>query len=262
MTDYQTIQVTQKNVGVFITLNRPEVHNALNEVMIAELTQAIQRAPDPANRYLCLSGAGKSFCAGADVQGMHRMAMNTFQENMASARQLADLFEALYQSPLPVIVHAKGNVFGGGVGLVAAADIVIAEAETIFSLSEVKLGLIPAVISPYLLQVMGVRQAKRYALTGEKFTASEAGQLGLVHQIVAGESVAAVLEELQATLLCGGPLAQQHIKRLFTQLSGRPIGPETHELSAQAIAERRACDEGREGLQAFLEKRPPAWRAK
>lgn len=262
MTNYQTIKVIHQNAGLFIILNRPEVHNALNDVMISELTEVIKNGhKDPVNRYLCLSGMGRSFCAGADLRGMQKMAANTFQENIEDARKLADLFDVVYRTPLPVIIHAKGSVFGGGVGLVAVGDIVLAEVETVFCLSEVKLGLIPAVISPYLIRVMGERQAKRYALTGEKFTAITASQLGLVHQVGGNEAIVKMLEELQATLVQGGPMAQHQIKNLFTHLSGQPLGPETHELTAQAIANVRASKEAKEGVQAFLEKRSPIWGA-
>lgn len=263
MTDYQTLRVTQQNAGIFIVLNRPEVHNALNEVMIAELTEAIQSCQaDLGNRYILLSGEGKSFCAGADIRWMRQMASYTFEENVADARKLAELYDALYKAPLPIIVHAKGSIFGGGVGLVAAADIVIADADTIFSLSEVKLGIMPAVISPYIIRAIGERYAKRYAITGERFTASDACHIGLVHQVVQTGTALAVLEKLQDTLLLGGPMAQRETKRLFAEVSSRPMSPEIHEVTAKAIAEARASKEGKEGLQAFLEKRVPSWGAK
>lgn len=260
MNDYQTIKVTQQNSGAFIALNRPEVHNALNEQMIAELTHAICHVQQNIQiRYICLSGEGKSFCAGADIRWMREMASYDFDKNVNDARKLADLFEAIYRACVPVIIRIQGNVFGGGVGLVAAADIVIAEADTFFSLSEVKLGIIPAVISPYLIRAIGERQAKRYALTGERFHAEEALRLGLVHQVVQPGTTLKILKHLQDNLILGGPKAQQRIKQLFADMSNRPISPQTHEDSAQLIAEIRASQEGREGLQAFLEKRPPLW---
>ncbi|WP_032113785.1 enoyl-CoA hydratase/isomerase family protein [Candidatus Paracaedibacter symbiosus] len=260
MTHYQTIKFEKIEAGVFITLNRPDVHNALNEAMIAELTEAISlSAEDPKSRYVMIQGAGKSLCAGADIHWMQQMANYTFQENVADARKLADLFKTIYQAKLPVIVHAKGSVFGGGVGLVAACDIVIAETETVFCLSEVKLGMIPAVISPYIIRAMGERQAKRYALTAERLTATEACQIGLVHQLVTSTQAEAELIKLQKALLLGSPMAQQHTKRLFKAVSNQPITQEVHEMTASAIAEARASLDGKEGLRAFLEKRQPSW---
>lgn len=260
MTEYQTLKIEHKNAGIFIALNRPEVHNALNEVMISELTTVIKAAEkDVSIRYLSLAGEGKSLCAGADIYWMRRAASNTFAQNVADAGKLADLFEAIYHARFPVIVQAKGSVFGGGVGLVAASDIVISEPDTVFCLSEVKLGVIPAVISPYVVRAMGERQAKRYTLTAERFLGQEAHTMGLVHQVAQAEEIPAILDNLQSSLLLGSPMAQQHAKQLLNEVSGRPISKETHEMTADAIAKARASDDGREGLTAFLEKRKPAW---
>lgn len=260
MTEYQTLKIEKKNAGVFLTLNRPEVHNALNDVMIAELTTVIKAAEkDSSIRYLFINGEGKSLCAGADIHWMRQAASNTFEQNVADARKLADLFEAIYHARFPVIVHAKGSVFGGGVGLVAASDIVIAETDTVFCLSEVKLGVIPAVISPYVIRAMGERQAKRYTITAERFSGQEAQAMGLVHQVVQAGEVPIILDRLQSSLLSGSPMAQQHAKHLLNEVSGLPISKETHEMTAHAIAEARASSDGKEGLQAFLEKRKPTW---
>jgi len=260
MTQYQTIKITKKNASVFITLNRPEVHNALNDVMISELTAAVKASEkDSTIRYLFISGEGKSLCAGADIHWMRKAAFNTFEQNVADARKLADLFQAIYHARFPVVVHAKGSVFGGGVGLVAVGDIVIAEHDTVFCLSEVKLGIIPAVISPYIIRAMGERQAKRYTITAERFSAGEACAMGLVHQVGEPEKIPSILDNLQASLLLGSPMAQQRVKCLFNEISGCPISKETHEITAHAIAEARASSEGKEGLQAFLEKSKPTW---
>lgn len=260
MTEYKTLKIEKKNAGAFITLNRPEVHNALNDVMIAELTAAIKAAEkELSTRYLFISGEGKSLCAGADIHWMRQAASNSFDQNVADARKLAELFEVIYQVRFPVIVHAKGSVFGGGVGLVAASDIVIAESDTVFCLSEVKLGIIPAVISPYVIRAMGERQAKRYIITAERFSGAQAHAMGLVHHVMAAEEIPTILTNLQSALLLGSPMAQQHAKRLLNEVNGRPISKETHEMTAHAIAEARASSDGKEGLQAFLEKRKPTW---
>jgi methylglutaconyl-CoA hydratase len=263
MTEYQTIKIKRQDAGAVIILNRPEVHNALNEVMIAELTAAVKTCiQEPSVRYLVVQGEGKSLCAGADIHWMRKAATNSFKQNVEDARKLADLFETIYWARFPVIIHAKGSVFGGGVGLTAVGDIVIAEPDTVFSLSEVRLGIIPAVISPYIIRAMGERQARRYTLTAERFSGEEAQAIGLVHQVVASESVPAILSDLQASLLLGSPMAQQHAKNLFNEISGCPIVKEVHELTARAIAEARASSEGKEGLQAFLDKRKPTWTQK
>lgn len=260
MTIYQTIQFERKAAGVFITLDRPEVHNALNDVMIAELTAAMKiSADDHESRYVMITGAGKSLCAGADIHCMRETAGYDFEENIADASRLAGLFEAIYQAKLPVIVHAKGAVFGGGVGLVAAGDIVIAETDTIFCLSEVKLGIIPAVISPYVIRAIGERQAKRLAMTAMRFSAVQAQQFGLVHYVGDTAKVAEELEVYQKALLQGSPMAQQHIKQLFRDVSRCTDPEDVQKVTIHAIAEARVSLDGKEGLQAFLEKRQPSW---
>lgn len=256
MTDFQTILLNKHNSYAEIILNRPDVHNALNEVMIAELTEAINHCDqDQEARYIKLSGAGKSFCAGADINWMRQMASYSVDQNIDDARKLANLFNTIYNASKPTIAYVKGSIFGGGVGLAAACDIVIADESAIFSLSEVKLGVIPAVISPYILRAMGERHATRYALTGERFMVMQAQQTGLVHLIADNNSEGLV----EGNLLLGSPVAQQHTKSLFREVASRPISKETHEITAKAIAQARASVDGIEGLQAFLEKRKPAW---
>lgn len=260
MVEFQTIFIRKNSSCVEIVLNRPEVHNALNELMIAELTTVIKQCDqDPAVRFIKLYGEGKSFCAGADVNWMRQMAGYTFDQNVADARKLADLLYAIYHVSKPTIAYVKGSIFGGGVGIAAACDIVIAQQDAIFSLSEVKLGVIPAVISPYILQAMVGRQAKRYALTGERFNAEEAYRIGLVHYIATDMQTQDYLETIEKSLLLGSPTAQQHIKELFNQVISLPVDPKTSEMTAEAIAKARSSLDGIEGLQAFLEKRKPSW---
>jgi methylglutaconyl-CoA hydratase len=260
MKEYRTIKVTQKETSLFITLNRPEVHNALSHEMVSELTQILKDIEKESTvRHVFLKGEGKNLCAGADIREMHQSALNTFEENKENAKKLADLFHLIYHIRFPVIVHAKGMIFGGGVGLVAASDIVIAETETVFCLSEVKLGIIPAVISPYIIQAMGQRQAKRYSLTAECFSAKEAYGMGLVHQVGRSEEIPFLLDTLKTSLRLGSPTAQQHVKCLFNEISQGDFSQKRGEMTAHAIAQARASEDGKEGLQAFLDKRKPTW---
>ncbi|CAK0745523.1 methylglutaconyl-CoA hydratase [uncultured Gammaproteobacteria bacterium] len=251
--------VRPDGVGV-VTLNRPEVHNAFNDQVIAELTVTLRQLGDnPAVRAVVLRAAGRSFSAGADLGWMKRMASYRHEENVADAMALADLMFTLDRLPKPTIAAVQGAAFGGGVGLVACCDIAIAAQDAVFSLSEVKLGLIPAVISPYVLAAIGPRAARRWFLTGERFDAAEALRLGLVHQVVPREALDAAVEAMIVSLDAGGPQAQAAAKELIFAIAGRPVDAALGHDTAERIAGRRASPEGREGVGAFLDKRPPAW---
>ena len=231
-----------------ITLARPDRHNAFDADLIGELAEAfvgVGRA-----RVVILAGEGKSLSAGADVDWMRAGVDLSQDENVADANALRRMLEAIDGCPAPVVARVQGYALGGGAGLVAAADIAIAAADAVFAFSEVKLGIIPAVISPFALAKIGPSAARRYFLTGERFDAETALRIGLVHEIA--DDLDSAVDRVVAELLSGGPHAVRWAKRLIKE---RPDGPET----ARWIAERRASDEGQEGLRAFLDKRPPAW---
>jgi methylglutaconyl-CoA hydratase len=246
-----------------ITLDRAEKHNAFDDKMIAELLKALEDIEsDETIRLLVLRAAGKNFSAGADLDWMRRMADYDHEQNLADAMQLARLMYSLNRLNSPVIALVQGASFGGGVGLIAACDIAIASSDAIFSLSEVRLGLIPSVISPYVIAAIGARAARRYFLTGERFDAGRALQLGLVHEVVDPESLDACLQRCIDELLSSGPKAQAAAKDLIHHVDRRAIDESLIEETARRIAEIRASDEGREGLDAFLQKRKPDWMGK
>ena len=260
--DGLTLQTDARGVAT-LTLNRPEKHNAFDDRMITDLLQALDNiGKDKSVRVLVLRAAGKSFCAGADLDWMRRMADYDFAQNLADARRLAQLMYRLNRLHKPVIARVQGASYGGGVGLIACCDIAIASDNAIFSLSEVRLGLIPSVISPYLIAAIGSRAARRYFLSGERFDAARALQLSLVHEVVEPESLDARLEQCIDALLNSGPIAQAAAKDLIAQVQGRAIDESLIEETARRIAEVRASDEAREGLTAFLEKRKPDWNRK
>ncbi len=261
---FETILLTIDEVGVCsLTLNRPEVHNAFNEIMIEEISQALESVDDhPGIRVLTLRGAGKSFCAGADINWMRRMADYSEAQNVEDAGKMSSMMHRLYQFPRPTVAMIHGNVFGGGVGLVACCDIAIASEETIFSLSEVKIGLIPSVISPYVVEAIGVRNARRYFLTGERFNAATAFSLGLIHEWHDSEHFHQSDQKILKELLQSAPSAQTTAKAQLQNVVAKPITPELRDETIRMIANVRASDEGREGTSAFLDKRPPSWRHK
>lgn len=244
-----------------ITMARPEKHNAFDDVLIADLTAAFETAGrDDAVRVVVLEAEGKSFSAGADLGWMQRMADYSDAENLADARKLAGMVRTLNELPRPTIARVQGAAFGGGVGLVAACDIALASHAASFCLSEARLGLIPSVISPYVVEAIGARAARRYFLTAERFDADEAHALGLVHEVVPRERLNGRLEELIGCLLDNGPDAMAASKDLIRRVASGPVDDAMVEDTAQRIADIRATDEGREGVQAFLEKRGPKWR--
>jgi methylglutaconyl-CoA hydratase len=255
------IDVAQRNDIALVTLNRPEVHNAFDEASIAQLTDALLALDDdPRARAVVLLGAGESFCAGADLKWMERMAGYAYEQNLADAGGLARLLWTLANLSKPTIARVHGNAFGGGVGLVACCDIAIAAQQASFALSEAKLGLIPATIAPYVIEAIGARRARRYMLTAETFDAGEAYRIGLVHDLVPSvEELDTRINEVLGALLVAGPQAQVAVKALVRAVAHRPIDERVVSDTAERIAKVRASEEGREGIAAFLARRSPAW---
>lgn len=245
-----------------VTLARPEVRNAFDDILISELTRVFEElGGDTETRVVMLAGDGPSFCAGADVAWMRKAGGYSRAENEADAEKMAKMLRGIDACPKPVVALVHGAAIGGGVGLVAAADIAIAAEGTIFALSEVKLGILPSVISPYVLASIGPRAARNLFLTGDRFDALEAHRIGLVHAVVPGSELAAAGAKKAASLSTSGPEAVGAAKRLIAQVTGQSPD-EAMALTVRTIAERRASDEAKEGLTAFLEKRPPSWAAK
>ena len=243
----------------WVTLTRPEVHNAFDDTLIAELSAVLGGfASDERVRAVVLGAQGRSFSAGADLNWMQRMAGYSERENLDDARALADLMRRLYELPKPTLALVQGPTYGGGVGLVACCDIAIAAETANFCFSEVRLGLIPAAIGPYVIAAMGERAARRYFLTAETFSAREAMRFGLVHDVVPDEALRDIGRRVIKALLRGGPNAQVAAKDLILTISGRPLD-DLAEETAKRIARLRVSEEGREGIAAFLEKRKPGW---
>ncbi len=257
---YETLE-TQFTQGVaLIWLNRPELRNAMDDTVIAELTDAFERAgEDDEVRAIMLAGRGSAFCAGGDLNWMKRARDFTPEENRADAAGLARMLRTIYANPKPVVARVHGPAFAGGMGLVAACDIAVASTDARFCLSEVRLGLIPATISPYVLRAIGEPKARRYFLTGEVFEAAEAYRIGLVHELCPPAELDAAVNGLLGALLQGGPAALEACKRLIREVSGRPIDDALAADTAARIAAARASDEGQEGIAAFFGKRRPAW---
>ncbi len=262
----QHLQKTLDARGVLtLQLNRPEVHNAFGEQLIQEMIKALEAAgDDPAVRMLMVTGAGKSFSAGADVHWMSSMAAAGAEENEQDAQHLARMLRRLNYFPKPTLARVNGAAFGGGVGLLACCDIIIAADSAQFALTEVRLGLVPAVISPFVVRRMGESQSRRFFLTGERFDAHAAQQLGLVHSVTSGFELDAAVNAQIDLLLQGGPMALKQAKRLVFNVAGHDNTRQRQidEDNARLIARLRVSEEGQEGLRAFLEKRLPSWRQK
>jgi methylglutaconyl-CoA hydratase len=245
-----------------ITLSRPEVRNAFNDAVIAELTEAFQSLGQRDDvRAIVLAAEGPAFCAGADLNWMRRMADYTRAENLADAAKLAEMLRVMFECPKPTLARVQGDVFAGGVGLVAACDIAVSVDAATYCLSEVKLGLIPATISPYVIRSMGARAAHRYFLTAERFSAAEAHRIGLVHEVVGADALDAKVDELLKALTSASPYAVRACKRLVQDVAGREITADLIASTVAGIADIRASEEGREGVQSFLQKRKPSWLA-
>lgn len=263
---FSTLEVSTRGAGVAqVTMSRPAVFNAFDEAMVAELDAAFEAlGADDTVRVIVLAGAGPHFSAGADLQWMQRASQASLEWNVEDARRFASMMARVQQCPKPTVARLQGAALGGGVGLACACDIAVAADTASFAVSEVKFGILPSVIGPYLIHAVGARQAQRLALTAARIGAEEARQIGLVHTVAPLDQLDVVLDQAVAALLAAGPQAQRELKQLFGRLSGHPAGPvspEVQELCAQTIARVRGSDEAREGFAAFLEKRPAAWRA-
>ncbi|BAI73758.1 enoyl-CoA hydratase (plasmid) [Azospirillum sp. B510] len=245
-----------------VTMNRGDVHNAFNEQVIADLTSAFRRlGEDPAVRVVLLRGVGKSFSAGADLSWMKRMAGYSHAENLADALGLATMLRTLDECPKPTVAVVQGPAFGGGVGLVSACDIAIGVETATFALSEVRLGIIPAAISPYVIAAIGERACRRYFLTGERFGAAEAHRIGLLHELTNAGGLEEAVARTVRTLMDSAPTAVTAAKELIRAVARRPLTEEVMRDTAERIARQRASAEGKEGVGAFLDKRTPSWRS-
>lgn len=243
-----------------VFLNRPDVRNAFNESSIAELTRVFEQlSQDVTLRAIVLGGHGKAFCAGADLGWMREMAGFDWERNRADAQQLADMLWAIYNCPVPVVGRIHGDCFAGGVGLAAVCDVLVAAEGVNFCLSEARLGLLPGTISPYVIRAMGEQAARRYFATAERFSAAQAHAFGFVHEVCGAEALDAKVDAIVAALVANGPNATRACKRLVQDVAGVPISGELRAETARRIADIRASDEGREGVQSFLDKRRPAW---
>ena len=254
------LTLTHTGALLTITLSRPEVRNAFNDEVIAQITQAFQTAAASAEvRAVVLAAEGPAFCAGADLNWMRRMADYTRTENLADAAKLAEMLRVMYACPKPTIARIQGDVVAGGMGLVAACDMAVAVDSAGFCLSEVKLGLIPATISPYVVRAMGARAAHRYVLTAERFSAQEAHRIGFVHEVVPADQLDAKVAELVKALVSASPNAVRSGKELVQTVAGREIDGALIAQTVEGIADIRSSSEGKEGVQSFLQKRKPGW---
>lgn len=257
----QTVFYVVENGVATITLNRPEVHNAFDAATIGLLTETFEKAgADDAVRAVVLRGNGKSFCAGGDLNWMRASADYSYDENVADAMRLGTLLKTINFLPKPTVALVQGNAFGGGVGLTACCDIVVAEDGAQFCLSEVRIGLIPSIIAPYVVAAMGPRQARRYFMTAERIDAQTARNIGFVHEVAPAGGLDAAAAKIMKSLMDGAPRAQARGKKLLQSIAGKPIDDEMIQYTAVQIAEARAAAEGKEGLSAFLGKTEPSWR--
>jgi methylglutaconyl-CoA hydratase len=258
--DYQTLTVTITDRIGQVTLDRPDLRNAFNEQSIAELALAFDElGRNELVRAIVLAANGPAFCAGADLNWMKKMAGYSDSENRADAMRLADMLRTIYTCPKPVVAKVQGDCYAGGMGLVAACDVVVAVDTANFCLSEVKLGLIPATISPYVIKAMGEQAARRYFLTAERFDAKEAHRIGFVHEIVPAADLDTKVAGIVQALANNSPNAVREAKTLVREIAGAPVTEALLEDTASRIAGIRASLEGREGVASFLEKRRPSW---
>jgi methylglutaconyl-CoA hydratase len=256
------IEIERASSVARLWMNRAEVHNALNEEVIAEITQAFEElSNDAAVRVVVLGGRGKSFSAGADMEWMRRLGAAPLQENLEDARRLAAMFAAIAKCAKPTVARVNGAAIGGGFGLVCCCDVAVASTEAKFATSEVRLGLIPATIGPYVVRAIGPRWSRRLFVTGERIGAEQAQRIGLVHEAVEPGALDTAVDAVVTNLLMGAPIAQAAAKDLVDAVSGRAIDLDLLDDTARRIAHVRAQDEAREGLTAFLEKRAAKWAA-
>ncbi len=258
-TNMHTLQISTGPVAS-ITLNRPDVRNAFNDEVIAELTQAFaQLGAREDVRVIVLAAQGPAFCAGADLNWMRRMADYSREESLVDAAMLAEMLRVIYECPKPTVARVQGDVYAGGMGLVAACDMAVSVDTAQYCLSEVKLGLIPATISPYVIRAMGARQAHRYFLTAERFGAAQALQMGFVHEVVAADQLDAKVGDITAALCSASPNAVKVCKKLLQDVAGQEIGQPLIAQTVAGIADIRSSPEGKEGVSSFLHKRKPSW---
>lgn len=257
---YQTLRVSVNGTLATVTLDRPNVRNAFNEATIADLTHAFASlGSNDSVRAIVLAANGSAFCAGADLNWMKKMALYTHADNLADAQQLAVMLRTIYTCPKPVVASVQGDCYAGGMGLVAACDIVVVAEEVHFCLSEVKLGLIPATIAPYVIKAIGEQAARRYFLTAERFDAHEAHRIGLAHEVVAANALDDKVAAIVQALMANSPHAVRQAKILVRDVAGRPVTDALVQDTAERIAQIRTSNEGREGVLSFLEKRKPGW---
>ena len=258
----QNLSITQTGAVARITLTQPEVRNAFSDEVIAEITAAFTEVgARPDVRVVVLAAEGPAFCAGANLNWMRRMADYTREENLIDAGKLAEMLRVIYECPKPTIARVQGDVYAGGMGLVAACDMAVSVDTAGYCLSEVKLGLIPATISPYVIRAMGARAAHRYFLTAERFDAAEALRTGFVHAVVAPDQLDAKVDELARAITVASPDAVRACKKLVQDVAERDINAQLIAATVEGIADIRASEQGREGVQSFLQKRKPGWLA-
>jgi methylglutaconyl-CoA hydratase len=257
-----TLDITRDGPVARVFLNRPDVRNAFNDGVIAELTRAFAGfAADDSLRAVVLGGHGKAFCAGADLAWMRAMADYTWEQNRADAQGLADMLYAIWSCPAPVVGRIQGDCYAGGVGLASVCDVLVAAEGVNFCLSEAKLGLLPATIGPYVVRALGEQASRRYFTTAERFDAARARELGFVHEVVPADRLDAAVQSIVDAWVANGPAAVRACKRLVKDVAHAAVTPELRAETARRIADIRASAEGREGVQSFLNKRAPSWLA-
>jgi methylglutaconyl-CoA hydratase len=256
-----TLRIDRSGAVARIWLNRPEVRNALNGVLIRELAAAFAALSAEAAgvRAIVLGGSGKAFCAGADLAFMREVGNYTWEQNRADAEVLAEMLWTIYACPIPVVARIHGDCYAGGLGIASVCDIRIAAEPAIFCLSEARLGLLPATISPYVVRAMGEQAAKRYFVTAERFAAAEAKTMGFAHEVCPLEALDARVDAMVAGIVANGPMATRACKQLVHDVAGQAITPALRAETARRIADIRASAEGKEGVQSFLDKRKPSW---
>jgi len=257
-----TLEIQRDGAVARVWLNRPDVRNAFNDTVIAELSATFRElGADASLRAIVLGGRGKAFCAGGDLNWMRAMAGYSWEQNRADAQALADMLYTLYTCPLPLVGRVHGDCYAGGVGLAAVCDVLVAADGMQFCLSEARLGLLPATIGPYVMRALGEQASRRYFISAERFSAAEAQRLGFVHELASADTIDARVDAVVQALVANGPEAVKASKRLVQDLAGAPLTPELRADTARRIADIRASDEGREGVQSFLTKRAPRWQA-
>jgi methylglutaconyl-CoA hydratase len=255
-----TLDISRRGAVARVFLNRPDVRNAFNDAVIAELTAAFRTlGADASLRAIVIGGHGKAFCAGGDLNWMRAMADYSWEQNRADAQALADMLYTLYTCPIPLVGRVHGDCYAGGLGLASVCDVLVAAEGMHFCLSEARLGLLPATIGPYVVRALGEQASRRYFLTAERFDAATAKALGFVHEVVGADGLDAKVGEIVALLAANGPAAVRACKKLVRDVAGREIDAALREDTARRIADVRASDEGREGIASFLEKRPPGF---